>query len=197
MLACSRLLESRAKERARGRKGGGLGREKGGKEEEPVIIFLNRIAKTSFPRARLRRHAFCSFLSTLTCGKSRRQFSKTASNSVSSKPRACDTHAILTFLDSFARSFVWCVNCQNWPMRGYTGSWYTGMRCLRKWLQAPLLSRLFLSPVPLLFAPSPSPSRGSLGAWNRLLKCWNIFYSELMNKLRRCSVIEIIFFWSH
>ena len=40
-LACSRLLESRAKERARGRKGGGLGREKGGKEEEPVIIFLN------------------------------------------------------------------------------------------------------------------------------------------------------------
>lgn len=47
---------------------------------------VGRIAKTSFPRARLRRHAFCSFLSTLTCGKSRRQFSKTASNSVSSKP---------------------------------------------------------------------------------------------------------------
>ena len=89
--------------------------------------------------------AICSFLSTLTCEKSRRQFSKTALISVSLKPCTCDTLAILTLSDSFAISFVWCVNCQNWPIRGYNGSWYTGMRCLRKWLQAPLLS-LFFSP---------------------------------------------------
>ena len=49
-IACSRLLESRAKERARGRKGGGLGREKGGKEEEPVIIFLNTSCRPLFSK---------------------------------------------------------------------------------------------------------------------------------------------------
>ena len=49
-IACSRLLETRAKERARGRKRGGLGERKRGKEEEPVIIFLNTLCRPLFPK---------------------------------------------------------------------------------------------------------------------------------------------------
>ena len=50
LLACSMLLERSEKERARGRKRGGLGEKKREKEEEPAIIFFNTSCRPLFPK---------------------------------------------------------------------------------------------------------------------------------------------------
>ena len=167
-----------------------------GRLKLPQDVCLSRIWVSSRSSSSKAYHcclslsrAICSFLSTLTCGKSRRQFSKTALNSVSSKPRAVTHSPFWLFQILSPISFVWCVNCQNWPIRRYTRSWYTGMRCLRKWLQAPLFSLFFSPPFPPRFRPlalslvhlSRSLEQAMSWMWFSLHRAMQIGYHTVYN----------------
>ena len=87
--------------------------------------------KNIYPLARLTRRNLYSILSTLV-------------NLDSMKSRACITLAMLSVTSLWTNRQGVDVNCQKKPIRGFTRSWYTGIRFLKQCLQALLTSRISL-----------------------------------------------------
>ena len=84
------------------------------------------------------------------------------------------------------------INCQNWPITGYTNSWYTGMKYWKQCLHAP---HLCLSPAPSRFSRNVSrfafPAILELGTIYAYTDS-DVWYWEYVNSLKITVVVSFV-----